>query len=92
MFCDIVSCMLRDEVEHSVQFIPAVICISRFSPLCMAWLQKGKAVQAGVPRNLVYNAINQSELLSKADLENFHLEEEGPVSWKLLGAGNLNSA
>lgn len=81
--------MLRDDVDHSVQFIPAVLCIGSISSLYMACLQKGKAVQAGVPRNLVYNAINQSELLSKADLEKFHLEEEGPLSWKLLGAGNL---
>lgn len=55
----------------------------------MDLLQKARAVQAGVPRSMVYNAINQSELLTKTDLETFHLEEEGPLHWKLLGAGEL---
>ena len=50
-------------------------------------LQKKHAVQAGVPGSIAYNAINQSELLSQADRESFHLEEEGPLHWKLLGAG-----
>ena len=49
--------------------------------------QKREAIQAGVPRSTVYNALNQSELLSKADRESFHLEEEGPLHWKLLGSG-----
>lgn len=40
---------------------------------------------------MVYNAINQSELLTKADLETFHLEEEGPLHWKLLGAGEFHA-
>lgn len=50
-----------------------------------------KAVQAGVPRSMAYNAINQSELLSQADLEAFCLEEEGPLHWKLLGAGRVHT-
>ena len=36
---------------------------------------------------MAYNAINQSELLSQEDLEAFSLEDEGPLHWKLLGAG-----
>ena len=53
-----------------------------------AVLQKAFALQAGIPPEIVYNAINQSELLSTADIKSFHLEEKGPLHWKLLGAGS----
>ena len=52
-------------------------------------LQKKQAVQAGVPCSVVYNAINQSELLTRAELESFHFDEEGPLHWKRLGAGEI---
>ena len=47
------------------------------------------ALQAGVPRNIVLNAFNQSRLLTMEDRLSFHLEAEGPLHWKLLGAGNM---
>lgn len=47
------------------------------------------ALQAGVPRNIVLNALNQSQLLTREDRLSFQLEAEGPSHWKLLGAGNM---
>ncbi|KAG2432736.1 hypothetical protein HYH02_012870 [Chlamydomonas schloesseri] len=53
------------------------------------------ALQAGVPRHLVYNALEQSALLTAAELAEFQLGGEGgsggqqqvPLRWKLLAEG-----
>ncbi|KAL3143108.1 hypothetical protein ABBQ38_003381 [Trebouxia sp. C0009 RCD-2024] len=56
-------------------------------------VQRMYALQAGVPRNIVLNALNQSQLLTREDRLSFQLEAEGPSHWKLLGAaGHEHSA
>jgi hypothetical protein len=50
-------------------------------------LQKLLAESAGLPRQMVYNALNQSELLSEEDIAYYRLNEAEPLHWKLLAAG-----
>ena len=71
------------------------MCSAQAGPHCLHrclrmrnWpsLQKRWAVQAGVPPSTVYNALNQSALLTADELATFQLDV-AQLHWKLLCAG-----
>ena len=48
------------------------------------------ALQAGIPRNLVYNSLNQSAILSGEDVHFFQLHIER-LPWKLMSEAQVLS-
>ena len=46
-------------------------------------------MEMGVPPEIVYNALNQSQLLERDDRTYFHLDRAQPLHWKQLDAGAL---
>lgn len=54
-------------------------------------VQRASAVEMGVPPEMVYNALNQSQLLELDDRTFFHLDRAQPLHWKQLVAGALPS-
>eukprot|EP00873_Tetraselmis_striata_P022777 jgi/Tetstr1/443041/TSEL_031100.t1 len=65
---------------RGMPLLPLVRCLDfeRFSST-----QKLFAQRAGIPRELLYNALNQSTLLSPDDIRSLHLHTEN-LHWKLL--------
>lgn len=55
-------------------------------------MQRASAVEMGVPPEMVYNALNQSQLLELDDRTYFHLDRAQPLHWKQLVAGALPSS
>lgn len=45
-------------------------------------------LEAGLHPNLVFNALNQSTLLTHEDLMMFMLDTERPLPWKQVAAGS----